>query len=313
MLWHIFLHSDGGVRVMPSSGLHGAVQAGAHPVTVTIDAGHPGPVVPDDFAGLSFERGPLSTGNAGVSGNLFSPASNSLITLFRNLGLGSLRIGGGTVDQLIPAGTGSDGLTGIDNLFAFAAAAGVKVIYSLRLLSPAADPIGDLKAVHAQAAGHIWGRYQQNVASFAIGNEPDWHAYHSCQGHPLDPAIYEEVPDVPGSAYPSWLAQWRSIADAVAGAAPGAPLSGPDLGAYTKKTYTPDPDSGVSWTEQLARDERDAGPAGRGHPALLRGGFTWTDNRPAGDQQHAVPRMGERHHARDSAHRHYLHSLSLAL
>ena len=183
MLWHIFLHS-GGVRVMPSSGLHGAAGPGAHPVTVTIDGGHLGPVVPDDFAGLSFERGPLSTGNAGVSGNLFSPASNSLITLFRNLGLGSLRIGGGTVDQLIPAGTGSDGLTGIDNLFAFAAAAGVKVIYSLRLLSPAADPVGDLKAVHAQAAGHIWGRYQQNVASFAIGNEPDWHAYHSHPGSP---------------------------------------------------------------------------------------------------------------------------------
>ena len=39
--------------------------------------------------------------------------------------------------------------------------------------------MGDLKAVHAQAAGHIWRHYQQNVASFAIGNEPDWHAYHS--------------------------------------------------------------------------------------------------------------------------------------
>ena len=255
-----FLPSGTGVRKMPSSGLHAAARSGAHPVTVTIDAGHLGPVVGGDFAGLSFERGPLlSPGNAGVSGNLFSPDNNSLITLFRNLGLGSLRIGGGTVDQLIPAGTGSDGLTGIDNLFAFAAAAGVKVIYSLRLLSPAANPMGDLKAVHAQAAGHIWGRYQQNVASFAIGNEPDWHAYHSHPGHPLDPAIFEQVPGVPGSAYPSWLAQWRSLAGAVAGVAPGAPLSGPDLGAYSRKTYTPDPDSGVSWTEQLARDERDAG------------------------------------------------------
>ena len=86
--------------MMASSGLRGAAQPGTHPVTVTIDAGHPGPVVPGDFAGLSFERGPLlSPGNAGVSGNLFSPASNSLITLFRNLGLGNLRIGGGTVDQ----------------------------------------------------------------------------------------------------------------------------------------------------------------------------------------------------------------------
>jgi hypothetical protein len=236
-----------------------AVQPGAHPVTVTIDAGHPGPVVPGDFAGLSFERGPLNPGNAGVSGNIFSPASKSLVTLFRNLGLGSLRIGGGTVDQLIPAGTGSDGFTGIDNLFAFAAAAGVKVIYSLRLLSPAASPVGDLQAVNAQAAGHIWGRYQQHVASFAIGNEPDWHAYHSCPGHPLDPAIREEVDGVPGSAYPSYLAQWRNFADAIGAAAPGALLSGPDLGAYTKKTYTPDPDSGVSWTERLATDERASG------------------------------------------------------
>jgi hypothetical protein len=30
----------------------------AQPVTVTIADGPPGPVVPDDFAGLSFERGP---------------------------------------------------------------------------------------------------------------------------------------------------------------------------------------------------------------------------------------------------------------
>jgi hypothetical protein len=234
-------------------------EQGAHPVTITIDSGRPGPVVPDDFAGLSFERGPLTDGNAGVVGNLFSPTNKSLIGLFRNLGLRSLRIGGGTVDQLIPAGTGSDGFTGIDNLFAFAAAAGVKVIYTLRLLSPGAQPIGDLQAVHAQAAGHIWRHYRQNVASFAIGNEPDWHAYHTYPGHPLDPAIYEEVSGVPGSAYQSYLTQWRGIAEAIAGAAPGAPMSGPDTGAYSALTYAPDPDSGASWTERFALDERDSG------------------------------------------------------
>jgi len=243
---------------MLSSPLHRAAAPGTHPITITIDAEHPGLVVPDDFAGLSFERGPLTVGNAGVSGNMFSPANNSLVTLFRNLGLGNLRIGGGTVDQLIPAGTGSDGFAGIDNLFAFAAAAGVKVIYSLRLLSSGAQPISDLKAVHAQAAGYIWRHYQQHVASFAIGNEPDWHAYHTYPGHPLDSAIFEEVPGVPGSAYPSYLVQWRSFAEAIGAAAPGARLSGPDLGAYHTMTYTPDPDSGVSWTERLARDERDA-------------------------------------------------------
>ena len=232
---------------------------GAQPVTITIDAAHPGPVVPGDFAGLSFERGPVTAGGAGLSGSLFSAANTPLVTLFRNLGLGNLRIGGGTVDDLIPAGTGSDGFAGIDSLFGFAAAAGVKVIYTLRMLNPAAQPAGDLHTIHAKAAGYIWGRYQQTLASFAIGNEPDWHAYHSYQGHPQDPAIFEHVSGVPGSAYPSYLAQWRSLAGAVTGAAPGAAMSGPDLGAYDRSTYTLDPDSGLAWTHQLAGDERGSG------------------------------------------------------
>jgi hypothetical protein len=97
------------------------------------------------------------------------------------------------------------------------------------------------------------------VASFAIGNEPDWHSFHTYEGHALDPAICEEVAGVPGSAYPSYLAHWRSLAGAVSAAAPGAPMSGPDLGAYTTRTYTPDPDNGVSWAERFARDEKDSG------------------------------------------------------
>ena len=183
-------------------------------------------MVPGDFAGLSFERGPLNPGNAGVAGYLFSPANDSLVTLFRNLGLGSLRVGGGSVDQLIPAGLGSDGFTGIDNLFAFAAVAGVKVIYTFRLLSPGAAPIDDLKSINAQAAGYIWRHYREHVDTFAIGNEPDWHAFHTYAGHPLDPAIYEEISGVPGSAYPSYLTYWQGFADAVGEAAPGALLVG---------------------------------------------------------------------------------------
>jgi len=244
---------------MASSPAQGPGPRPTHPVTITIDAAHPGPVVSADFAGLSFERGTLNPGNAGVAGHLFSPGNNSLVTLFRNLGLRSLRIGGGTVDQLIPAGTGADGYAGIDSLFAFAAAAGVQVIYTLRLLNPAASAISELQAVNAQVASYIWGRYRANLAGFAIGNEPDWHAFHSYPGQSLDPEIYESVPPVPGSAYPSYLARWRRFADAVRAAAPGAPLSGPDLGAYTKTTYTPDPDNGVSWAAQLASDEKESG------------------------------------------------------
>lgn len=203
---------------------------GHQPVTVTLGAGPPGPAVPADFAGLSFERGPLNPGQAGVDGYLFSAGNTTLVTLFRNLGLHSLRIGGGSVDHYPPAGTGPDGCTGIDHLFAFAEAAGTQVIYSFRLLSTADKPVADLKATDARAAGYIWRRYRDQVASFAVGNEPDWHASHSYPGHPADPAIYEEVPGVPGSAYPSYLATWRSFADAVRAAAPGVPLSGPDTG-----------------------------------------------------------------------------------
>jgi hypothetical protein len=242
-----------------SSPVHGAAAPVSHPVTITIDAQHPGPSIPDDFAGLSFERGPLNPGNAGVSGNLFSPGNNSIVTLFRNMGMRSLRIGGGSVDQLIPAGTGSDGYTGIDSLFAFAATAGVKIVYTLRLLSPVAAPVSDLQAVNARVAGYIWARYRDSVSSFAIGNEPDWHDFHTWPGHPRDPAIFEDVADVAGSAYPSYLAHWRSFADAVRAAAPGAPMSGPDLGAYNKLTYTPDPDSGMPWTQRLASDEQESG------------------------------------------------------
>jgi hypothetical protein len=232
---------------------------GAHPVEIRIDAAHAGPVIPRDFAGLSFERGPLNPGNAGVAGYLFSPANDSLVTLFRNLGLRNLRIGGGSVDDMFPAGAGSDGFTGIDNLFAFARVAGVKVIYTLRLLNPGPNPVPDLVTVDAEVARYIWRRYRENVASFAIGNEPDWHAYHAYDGHPLDPAIYEEISGVPGSAYPSYRADWQVFAAAVADAAPEAPLSGPDTGAYSPLTYTPNPDTGVSWTERFAIDERDSG------------------------------------------------------
>jgi hypothetical protein len=251
---------------MLSSGTHGAAEPGALPVTITIDAGSPGPVVPDDFAGLSFEVGPLRPGNQGVPGYLFSPGNDSLVTLFRNLGLGSLRVGGGSVDKFKPAGIDSDGFTGIDNLFAFAAVAGVKVIYTVRLLNRGAK-IGELKSINAWVAGEIWRHYRENVASFAIGNEPDWHSYHVPDQSGLSDRAIFEVPEKPGSAhppehgsaYPSYHAQWQSFADAIKAVAPEAPLSGPDTGAYWPKTYYSGPDGRRSWTEQLALDERDSG------------------------------------------------------
>jgi hypothetical protein len=242
----------------PRAEAESAGPAAAHPVTIRIDAESAGPVVPDDFAGLGFERGPLNPGNAGVTGYLFSPENDSLVTLFRNLAMHNLRLGGGSVDNMFPAGADGD-FTGIDNLFAFARVAGVKIIYTLRMLNRSTKPIRDLETVDAQVAGHIWRDHRDNVASFAIGNEPDWHDFHSYAGRPADPAIYEEISGIPGSAYPSYRARWEALAAAIAEAAPGAPLSAPDTGAYSPLTWTPNPEAGVSWTERFAVDERGSG------------------------------------------------------
>ena len=222
---------------------------GTYSVGIKIDETRPGASVPADFAGLSFERGPLYSGNAGVPGYLFDPSNRSLVTLFHNLGLRSLRIGGGSVDTMVPASN-----EGIDRLFTFAAEAGTKVVFSLRLLNPAQKPIQGLNKIDAEMAAYIWAKYQNAVASFAIGNEPDWHSYHIS-----DPAIYEVVPPVPGSAYPSYLSDWRGFADTVICMVPKARFSGPETGAYSRLTYAPDSATGVSWTEQFARDERNSG------------------------------------------------------
>src|SRR5215469_436926 len=93
------------------------------PITVTI-TNLPGYAIPEDFSGLSFESGHQMPNKNGVSGNLFNPTNTQLITLFRNIGLRNLRIGGGTVDGF----GGGARLThaDIDNLFAFAQAADLR-------------------------------------------------------------------------------------------------------------------------------------------------------------------------------------------
>ena len=100
------------------------------PVTITVDTTSHGYEIPRDFSGLSFETGSERPNNAGTAGYFFSGSNTELITLFRNIGLKSLRMGGGSVDtEAAPSNEA------IDNLFAFAQAAGVKVIYSVRMLN----------------------------------------------------------------------------------------------------------------------------------------------------------------------------------
>ena len=189
------------------------------PVTLTVDTGSLGLIVPSDFIGLSFETGSLQYDSPGVKGYLFDPANTQLLTLFRNIGIKNLRIGGSSVDRndadYLPA------TKDIDVLFRFARAGDLEVIYSLRLLN--GDPSQD-----AMTAQYVQDHYKQNLACFAIGNEPNLYG--------------NRDPDM--TNVPSFFIKWKRFATAIVNAVPDAEIGGPDNGT-----------GGASWASFLAKQE----------------------------------------------------------
>ena len=232
------------------------------PITLSVNTAPHGYVVPADFVGLGFETKSVLPNTYGVSGYFFSPDNRQLIRLFQNAGIKHIRVGGGTVDGsgsnehcVIPIPTRKD----IDNLFEFARTAGVKVIYSFRLLNLSECANENLASENAEIARYIWNKYRTSLDTFSIGNEPDVLSFHSYSGRTVDPRIFETEPRVPGSAYPSFLVDWRRFADAILKLVPSARLSGPDTAVSSKSSFTPDPATGVSWTQQFAADLKTSG------------------------------------------------------
>jgi hypothetical protein len=118
--------------------------------------------IPEDFAGLSYESAQLLPDKN--KNYYFGPDRQTLIGVFRTLGVHSLRVGGNTADiPGVPSPRGTD----IDHLFKFAAAAHVKVIYTLRLRPPS-EPVDD-----AAIATYIMQNYSPQLDTFAVGNEPN--------------------------------------------------------------------------------------------------------------------------------------------
>jgi hypothetical protein len=203
-----------------------AVAVSAQSSITVIITNSPGYAIPEDFSGLSFESGHQRPNVNGVSGNLFSPTNTQLITLFRNMGLRNLRIGGGTVDGLRAARlTHAD----IDNLFAFAEAADLKVIFSLQLLQ------GDIAADIATAR-YVRQNNRSQLEWLAIGNEPDEPPYlYPPFGKGTDPTI---------TNYTTYLPHWRMFAVAVTNALPGVTFAAPDTGGSQWNTNFADDESG---------------------------------------------------------------------
>ena len=233
------------------------------PVKVIVHTDSPGYAVPATFVGLGFETLTVIPDSYGRHGYFFSPENKQLITLFRNAGIKHIRVGGGTVDG---SGTSEHCVTptpnfkDIDNLFLFARAAGIKVIYSVRLENLASCPNPKLPEDDARIVRYIWQKYRANIDSFAIGNEPDVPGFHTRPGRVVDAAIYETKPGSIGSAYPSYIAEWKKYAAVIHKAVPGAKFSGPDTGSGLdhKGTHTPNSE-GVSWTQAFVDDVRGSG------------------------------------------------------
>lgn len=197
-------------------------------VTIAIEPKTSRPI-PPDFVGLSFGMKSLLPDSHG--NHFFSPANHSLVTLFRNLGISHLRVGGTTVES--PPATPIPDHADIDSLFAFAEAAGVKkIIYSFRLLETNSALHYDL--TNAALAKYIWDHHRDQLDCFALGNEPDLQR------------VFKQDYEV--RDFDTYLAKWRRFAALITNAVPGAKFTGPDGGS-----------GNVKWTTAFAKKLKDSG------------------------------------------------------
>ena len=204
---------------------------GQSPLTVTLgEQARPNLVaVPPDFVGLSFGMKALLPNSRGE--HFFSPTNTALITIFQNLGIRHLRMGGTTVES--PPATPIPGRSEIDNLFAFARVAGVKkIVYSLRLLET--DPANNYAGTNAEIARYIWKNYHDQLDCFSLGNEPDRRA------------VFDQ--DLTITNFETYLEKWRRFAAAITNVVPEAKFAGPDGSS-----------GNVPWTTAFANAEKDSG------------------------------------------------------
>jgi hypothetical protein len=164
-------------------------------VTVTPDWSGTQIPIPSEFSGLSFETQLALAGSNGI--HYFRADNAPLIQLFKTLGIKHLRIGGNTSDNPtvnVPV------IADIDDLFAFAQAADLKVVYTVRLKGQT-DASADIPIVK-----HILDHYAANLDCFALGNEP---------------SVYYKQ-------YPVYKEVWVKMSSQIVAAEPRAVFCGPN-------------------------------------------------------------------------------------
>jgi len=199
------LHVDGQTNPVP---------AATAAVAISVDAKNPGSTIAPGFTGLSFEISLLRPNEAGIY--YFRPDNLPLINLFHTLGIKNLRIGGNTADRNVRQLPGEADL---DSFFMFAKAAGVKVIYCLRLHD------GDPQAA-AATAKYIMDRYAAQMDCFSIGQEPSAYPPGQNDTRPNSERM--------GAAnekyqYSTYRVEWKKFADAIIAAVPDVKFCGPSV------------------------------------------------------------------------------------
>ncbi|MFD4180365.1 hypothetical protein [Rhodococcus sp. NPDC058514] len=184
-------------------------------VTVVVDASKPGRTVPADFLGLSFE--------ANLMHELWlAPGSGNVSTLIGNLGHGNLRFSANQVDNTawtpdptspLPAWAKGQRVTPDDLSRVGALAQDIGWSVDLGVNLAHFDPAAAADQVRAAR-----DRIGSSLRSVQIGNEPNFYL--------LAPALGsgERKPYLPGS----YADDARRYRDAIAAAAPGVVVEGPN-------------------------------------------------------------------------------------
>lgn len=174
-------------------------------LTVTATAGG---AIPAGYMGLSYEKITMSYG-------YFHPTNHNLIALFRLLGKGVLRIGGGSVDRVFwtQASKGTHlqvTSANIKALAGFLDATGWKCLYGVNFATSSPAQASEEVACAVSLLG-------DNLLGVEIGNEPDDYG-------------------VAGNyfagnwSYLDYLARWKMFRSAIVHVAPGVRMTGPACG-----------------------------------------------------------------------------------
>jgi hypothetical protein len=172
-------------------------------IQVVLSPASPGYKIPDDFAGLSYEKNTLNKA-------IFGLKKDTLIRLFQTLGIKSVRIGGNSVDKdTFSTNATSTHFTKseLDSFYLFVGKTGSKVLMGINFG-------GDFNPTLASSeVAYVLSKYTSSIRGFEVGNEPD--LYHS---NGFRPSTYTVA---------DYESQYTTYYDTILAHSPSAIFTGP--------------------------------------------------------------------------------------